>query len=137
MVGNRTPVYPDLVLVKEGAPRAKVVLSKHADEKVKSAAADLCDIIERMSGARLPLVDDSAPVEGPRILVGESRETHCPGDRDAPRISGKRTGDPPAGRRLPRLLGNDDGVFTGTQFAVTMLLERLGCGWFAPTSFGR
>lgn len=132
MVGNRTPVYPDLVLVKEGAPHAKVVLSKHADEKVKSAAADLCDIIERMSGARLPLVDDSAPVEGPRILVGESRETIALGIEtphgypENERVILRREGD------CLVLLGNDDGVFTGTQFAVTMLLERLGCGWFAP-----
>jgi hypothetical protein len=28
------------------------------------------------------------------------------------------------------LLGNDDGAFTGTEFAVTRLLEELGCGWF-------
>lgn len=27
MVGNRTPVYPDLVLIENGVPRAVIVLS--------------------------------------------------------------------------------------------------------------
>ena len=70
MVGNRTPVYPDLVLIENGVPRAVIVLSEQPTEKAKAAADDLCSVLEQMSGARLPIVSDAASVEGARILVG-------------------------------------------------------------------
>ncbi len=85
-----------------------------------------------MSGARLPIVSDAASVEGARILVGESRETVALGIEtphgypENERVLVQRKGD------CLVLLGNDDEVFTGTAFAVTMLLEKLGCGWFGP-----
>ena len=130
MVGNRTPVYPDLVLIENGVPRAVIVLSEQPTEKAKAAADDLCSVLEQMSGARLPIVSDAASVEGTRILVGESRETVALGIEtphgypENERVLVQRKGD------CLVLLGNDDEVFTGTAFAVTMLLEKLGCGWF-------
>ena len=33
MVGNRTPVYPDLVLIENGVPRAVIVLSEQPTER--------------------------------------------------------------------------------------------------------
>ena len=132
MVGNRTPVYPDLVLIENGVPRAVIVLSEQPTEKAKAAADDLCSVLEQMSGARLPIVSDAASVEGTRILVGESRETVALGIEtphgypENERVLVQRKGD------CLVLLGNDDEVFTGTAFAVTMLLEKLGCGWFGP-----
>ena len=42
MVGNRTPVYPDLVLIENGIPRATVVLSAQPTEKAKAAADEFC-----------------------------------------------------------------------------------------------
>ena len=132
MVGNRTPVYPDLVLIENGVPRAVIVLSEQPTEKAKAAADDLCSVLEQMSGARLPIVSDAASVEGARILVGESRETVALGIEtphgypENERVLVQRKGD------CLVLLGNDDEVFTGTAFAVTMLLEKLGCGWFGP-----
>ncbi len=132
MIGNRVPVYPDLMLTQEGRPRASIVLAKNPTEKAAAAARDLQETIRRMSGALLPFRSDDETVDGPRILVGESRETiemgivtpH--GFPENERVILRREGE-----RLA-LLGNDDSLFTGTQFAVTMLLERLGCGWFGP-----
>ena len=47
MVGNRTPVYPDLVLIENGVPRAVIVLSEQPTEKAKAAADDLCSVLEQ------------------------------------------------------------------------------------------
>lgn len=39
------------------------------------AAAELQYHVEKNTGAKLPAVSDTAAVEGPRILVGESKAT--------------------------------------------------------------
>ncbi len=130
MVGNKNITYPDLLLVENGTARASIVIAQKPTEKAKAAALDLQNIIKRMSGATLPIIYDNQNVEGALILVGSSRLTtemgiYQPrGYPDNERVILRRVGD-----RLV-LLGNDDGMFTGTQFAVTMLLESLGCGWF-------
>ena len=127
MVGNRTPVYPDLVLIENGVPRAVIVLSEQPTEKAKAAADDLCSVLEQMSGARLPIVSDTTPVEGARILVGESRETVALGIEtphgypENERVLVQRQGD------CLVLLGNDDEVFTGTGFAVTTFQPHKPC----------
>lgn len=65
-------------------------------------------------------------VSGPSRLTMEMGIPTPTGRFSNERVILKRDGD-----RLA-LLGNDDNHFTGTQFAVTMLFERLGCGWFGP-----
>ena len=132
MLGNRAPVYPDMILTEEGRPCASIILAENPTEKAAAAARDLQETIYRMSGALLSLRSDEEEVAGPRILVGESRETvemgipipH--GFPENERVILRREGE-----RLV-LMGNDDSLFTGTQFAVTMFLEKLGCGWFGP-----
>lgn len=130
MTGNRQVIYPDLWFVREGKPCAVIVLSQAPTEKAAVAAHDLQSMIARMTGTTLPIVDDSCSTTGARILVGESRETiemgfeQPHGYPENERVIVWREGS-----RLV-LMGNDDSLFTGTQFAVTILLERLGCGWF-------
>ncbi|MDD2361636.1 MAG: DUF4838 domain-containing protein [Oscillospiraceae bacterium] len=130
MVGNRNPVYSDMVIVQDGHPYATIVVAQNPSSKVLKAAEDLQDMIKRISGATLPISDDRLTGVGNRILVGESRETidmgflQPHGYPDNERVILWRDGE-----KLV-LMGNDDEVFTGTQFAVTMLLERLGCGWY-------
>ncbi len=130
MVGNRNSVYPDLPLVQDGVACAALVLAENPTEKARLAATDLCDTIEKMSGAHLPLISAGTAFEGTRILVGESRETVALG---YPAPHGYPENERVILCRKENcliVLGNDDGVFTGTQFAATMLLERLGCGWY-------
>ncbi len=130
MVGNKKITYPDLLLVENDMAFATIVVAQKPNEKTSVAALDLQNIIKQMSGVTLPIKHDNETVEGTLILVGPSRLTTemgiCQpfGYPDNERVIVRRTGN-----RLV-LLGNDDGLFTGTQFAVTMLLERLGCGWF-------
>ena len=76
-----------MTLVEDGKPAATIVVRQAAleaepgygvyapDSKVRWAAEDLQQYIEKMSGAKLPIVGDGATVEGPRILVGASKLT--------------------------------------------------------------
>jgi hypothetical protein len=141
-----TPVLA-LALVIGGQPRATIVVAKGAladkpDEpaaKVKSAAEDLRDYVQKISGAKIAIAaDDQAPA-GPLILVGKSKLT------DAMKL------DIPDGLTPDRkeegfvilckgdrlvLAGNDRGPYHGTQYAVYRLLERTGVRWFMPGEFG-
>lgn len=130
MEGNRKRLACDFMITEEGKPAASIVVRTGASQKVREAAEDLQAIVRQMSGAELPICDDAFRVEGNKILVGPSGYTRIY-DFSFPQIQGewcmlKRQGD------VLLLAGNDEGCYTGTQFAVTMLLERLGCGWFGP-----
>lgn len=141
------------ILASEGRPAATIVIPDDAQSSVRLAAEELRDYVARISGAELPLVTDAETVEGPRILIGKTRQT------DALNLGA------PAGftRALKEegfliktlggnlvLLGNDTGprvakhpfipeqeqIYTGSLFAVYELLERLGCRWYYPGPFG-
>ena len=64
-----------LVLVREGRPEAAIVLATRATQAAQLAAYELQYHLEKISGARVPIVTDTAEVEEPRILVGQSRYT--------------------------------------------------------------
>lgn len=121
-----------MALVQDGKSCCTVVIARDADEKVKAAAEDFCFLLRRMTGAECPIKTDDQSLTGGLVCIGPSRLTtemgiHTPTGRFSnERVILKRDGN-----RLV-LLGNDDNTFTGTQFAVTMFFERLGCGWFGP-----
>ena len=64
-----------LVLVREGRPEAAIVLATRATQAAQLAAYELQYHLEKISSARVPIVTDATEVEGPRILVGQSRYT--------------------------------------------------------------
>ena len=130
MEGNRIRLASDFYITRDGTPAASIVVRTGAPDKVMEAARDLQDIIRRMSGAELPIRDDAFRVEGNKILLGPSGYTRIHNV-----VFPERKGEWCLLRRREDTLvlaGNDEGCYTGTQFAVTMLLERLGCGWFGP-----
>jgi len=148
-----------ITLVKDGLPAATIVVSATAfaaepynragwgpawkvgtsAEREHAAAADLQTYLEKISGARLPLVSETARAPGPVILVGESTLTkplpliylrgvtkdfreegytiYCKGDTLA-------------------LVGNDAGPYHGTEYAVYEFLHRLGARWYMPGEYG-
>ena len=122
----------NLLLTGEGEPRASIIVAAEPSEKTLRAARDLQQHIARMSGATLPLRTDDRDWTGTLLLVGPSRALTAAGIEppggypENERVIVRTVGDQIA------LVGNDEGVFTGTEFAVQMLLERLGCGWFGP-----
>ena len=125
--------YSELLLTENGKCCCSVVIGSDANDKVKAAAQDFCDLLFKMSGATCPvLTEDQAPEGSNLVLIGPSRftasvgvqtPTGYPGDEQ---VILRRAGD------WLILLGNDDGAYTGTQFAVTMFFEKMGCGWYGP-----
>ncbi|NPV48459.1 MAG: DUF4838 domain-containing protein [Armatimonadetes bacterium] len=121
-----------LLLTKDGQPRASIIVAAQPSAKALRAARDLQEHVLKMSGATLPLRTDDGHWTGTLLLVGPSSYLNRAGVEpptgypDNERVILRTVGDQIA------LVGNDEGVFCGTEFAVQMLLERLGCGWFGP-----
>jgi hypothetical protein len=126
--------YHEMLLTEGGQCRCTVVISREANPKVRSAAEDFCQLLLQMTGAQCRIVtEDQLPADaGNLVLIGPSVLTEAMGIEtptgypDNERVILRREGE-----RLV-LLGNDDGAYNGTQFAVTLFFERQGCGWFAP-----
>ena len=64
-----------IALVRDGKPCATIVMAERPTKPVQLAAAELQYHVEKITGAKLPIVSDTATVEGNRILVGESKAT--------------------------------------------------------------
>ena len=109
-------------------------------DKVAWAARDLQVYLEKMSGAKLPIVADDAPVEAKtRILVGRGKLT---AKYDAGIPSGLTPLREEEGYAIftdgdtLALVGNDQGPYHGTEYAVSFFLHRLGVRWYMPGDFG-
>ena len=128
-----------MVIAKDGTPAATIVISADAGDKVRSAAAELRSYIEKISGAKLPLVTDGDATKGPVILVGRSKLTDAANVKIPSGLTHARREEGFVihcrGDRLI-LAGNNQGSYHGTQYAVYEFLERLGVRWFMPGEFG-
>lgn len=158
------PLPADLILVEDGKPNAAIVVPPEpppppppADPKAKPTPAEkskwllaaeaIQTYVERMSGARLPIVEEGRPVEGEpsvTILVGGTQAARKLGVK----IPG---GFNPAVRpeifeeegyvlrtkgNFLVVAGNNDGPYQGTIYAAYALLEKLGCRWYFPGEWG-
>jgi len=139
-------------LVKGGQPAANIVIGNKASRSAQLAAAELQYHIEKITGARLPIVNDAEAVKGARILVGASKATQTLGLRNAdfkPQeylirflpdtliLMGKDKED------LERMDYANPGTFPGqydeqaTCYAVYDFLERYcDVRWYLPTELG-
>lgn len=121
-----------LVLAAAGKPCCSVVVDEQAPRKVVVAAWFLRDTLSRMAGCEIPIFDVREKPSGTRLIVGGNTLSGKLGVRVAqtyPQGEGYRI------RRIDSdivLLGNDASGYDGTAMAVMDLLQRLGCGWYAP-----
>ena len=137
---SATAAEEGMTLVEEGRGNARIVVAAEASPNALAAARELQHYIREMSGAELPIVDDSEDVEGPVVLVGESRLTRAVEGLEVP------SGRTPMLREegyvircrdgVLVLAGNDTRPFLGTRYAVCELLHRLGVRWYMPGQFG-
>jgi len=74
---------PDLTLTRKGRPRATIVLDANPTESAQFAAVELQHHLKKITGATLPIVTEGEPVEGTRILVGDSNAAGALGLRGA------------------------------------------------------
>lgn len=156
----------EITLVKDSRPTATIVIRRTAlnaepfrltrptpgatagtpDGKVKLAACDLQKYIEKISGAKLPIVSDASLVRGARILVGSSQATVALRNLKIP-CGFSVGGFTPQGvteegyvihaeAGVVVLAGNDAGPYQGTYYAVAEFLRRQGVRWVMPGDFG-
>ncbi|HIE52044.1 MAG TPA: DUF4838 domain-containing protein, partial [Armatimonadetes bacterium] len=125
----KTPAaFPDS-LVEDGQPTASIVLSAEANDLTYFAASELQTYLAKMTGATLPLVEDTQEVTGHRLLVGPTRFT--PSEVAPPAH--------PEGFTLRRVGGDTvvlGGGGLGVLYGVYALLERFGVRWFLPGEWG-
>jgi len=62
----------EFVLARNKAPLASIVTPKEVGSFLKSAVDDLAACLEKVSGARVPVVQEGSPVEGCAIHVGQT-----------------------------------------------------------------
>jgi hypothetical protein len=149
------PAPADLLLVENGQPRATIVVAQDVlgaapndkalnveqprPVKVAAAAQDLQAYLEKMTGAKLPIVGDDQTPAGALILVGRSRLTAKHDHRIPAGLSPTRDEEGYAiladGDTLV-LAGNDEAPYHGTEYAVAFFLHRLGVRWYMPGDFG-
>ncbi|MDD3693498.1 MAG: DUF4838 domain-containing protein [Oscillospiraceae bacterium] len=123
----------NLNLVEKGKANCTIVIAANASAKVKAAAEDLQNYISKITGATPAIgFDNKDRSSGNYILVGPSKYTQKIGIKTPKGYPGTEKIILKRKDNYLALLGNDDGAYTGTQFAVTAFLEELGCGWFGP-----
>jgi len=134
---------PSLTLIERGQGRAVIVLGSNPSAQARDAATELQNILQRMTGARLPVTTNVVSVgRDIRILLGQS----------AAQDEAQRLGLTIPSGLTPRfdeegfviatgkdfllLAGNEIEPYQGAFFAVSELLHDLGCRWFFPGEFG-
>ncbi len=143
------------VLTRDGQPVAAIVTGAEPPETVAFAARELQVFVEKMSGARLAVLDRT-PGDGPAVRLGQAAlEVLGPAAlegvaRDGYRIQRHRddlciVGIDDRGPHtdidalLARGITHDTAAWTfhrGTLYGVYRLLEALGMRWFMPGPLG-
>ncbi len=133
-----------LTIVENGQPRAAIVVAAN-EPKADQAAAEIQKYIEKMSGAKLPIVKEGETVAGPvSILIGHTAAAAKLGVKIPagfnPAIQAGAFEEEgfvikTHGQNLV-IGGNADGPYQGTLYGAYEFLERLGCRWFFPGEWG-
>lgn len=123
----------DFKIVENGVAKSKIVINK-GSSAAQSAANDLVARIKEMTGVSIPIVSDEMSVSTNAIIIGNNKQAEALGleiPSGFPQNEGFRIY---CDEKTLLLAGNDDGCFTGSQFAVNYLLEMLGFGWYGTDS---
>src|SRR5687768_13525936 len=136
----------DVILVKDGQPNAAIVAAN--EPHAAQAAGEIQKYVERMSGAKLPIVNEPAANDSGlpvTIAVGHTQVAAKAGVT-IPSGFKEVVGDPNVFEEEAYVLktqgdtvivgGNSDGPYQGTIYAGYELLERLGCRWYFPGEWG-
>ncbi len=115
-------------LVRDGRSDHTIMIDRNCSQSERYAAEQLQDILEQISGAKLPISQE--PVAGPMICVGSNAIMK----ELAPTIDDTALGDESL---VIKTVGNhlvlSGGRKRGSMYACFEFLDKfLGCRWFAP-----
>jgi len=111
-----------------------IVCTAEGNTKQRSAAEDLRSMLGKITGWEIKIADSYYENDDCfYIIVGENLFTEKLGYRPEKGYPGKESITVSQRANIIVLLGNDDGNYNGTEFAVNLFLEKLGCGWFAES----
>ena len=127
--------YEGFVITKANKDNLKIICSAEKNSKAYKAAEDLRTHLKKITGWTVPIL--LSVIESPDIfyiVVGANEITEGCGYECESGYPGKESVTVLQKDNFVFLMGNDDGEYNGTQFAVNLFLEKLGCGWFAEGS---
>ncbi|MCX7886590.1 MAG: DUF4838 domain-containing protein [Verrucomicrobiae bacterium] len=114
----------ELMLADAGHSDYRIVIAKDCSPSVRYAAEELQSYLQKITGARLPIVTDAEPAQRREILVGKSNRAVLPSGLGQEGYLLRTNGE----RLL--IVGGEP---RGTLYGVYGLLEdHLGCRWFTP-----
>jgi Domain of unknown function (DUF4838)/Glycosyl hydrolase family 67 N-terminus len=121
---------PAAWLAEGGQSSYRIVVAANASEPTRYAAEELQGCLKKITGAQLPIVTDTEPVQPHEILVGRSSRLETAGVRvDWAALGKEGYVLRKAGERLV-IAGGEP---RGTLYGVYGLLEdHFGCRWFTP-----
>ncbi|HOB37310.1 MAG TPA: DUF4838 domain-containing protein [Candidatus Avimonas sp.] len=123
----------EFVIAENGVAKATIIIPKSPSELVRAAAEDLLVHLRKITKASIMIgYDDMDLSNGNYILVGPTAQTKKLGINQPKGYPGVEQVIVKRIKNYIVLIGNDDGEYRGTEFAVNMFLEKLGCGWFGP-----
>ncbi len=134
MDGDKKVYFAPLWLTCRGQAAVQICIPAEASAEVMAAAEDLQSYVRQMSGAELPICRETEALAFARsVHIGYTEKARKLG-LPAPEKTGERVivqyNEHTQGDLFA--YGNEGHSADGTAFAVTMILERLGCGWFGP-----
>lgn len=130
VLGFPAPSSGALTLASEGKSRYSIVMASNAPPSEQYAARELQQYLEKLGGAKLPIVSDNVPISPCEILLGDNAHA---------RKLGLNVDFSQLGAEGFTLRTKDDclliagGKPRGTLYGVYTLLEdTLGVRWFTP-----
>lgn len=124
------PAGAELIVVSNGQSSCRIVLPAQAIPAERYAAEEMQHYLEKMTGAKLPIVTDADPAGSPEILLGDNARL----GQLRTELDFKTMGEDgftlrTDGQRLIIAGGRPRGTLYGVY---ALLEEKLGVRWFAP-----
>ena len=139
------PVPPGMPLVQDGKPASLILTADVPGESAQRAANTLQHYVKAITGAELQIMTESEalskwgrlrnPIYVGRTNAVMQRVKDLPAGND--RVLGREGFVLRVDGKSIIAVGNEDGFYRGTEYAVYELLERLGCRWFYPGEYGQ
>jgi hypothetical protein len=128
------PCLGGFALVDGGRPVAVIRVADKLDKTAMAGVADVVEFVEKMSGAKLSVVESTARVSDQMNVVLVGKALAGPVQPLLARVADAEGGFVVAPRGRSLFLAGRSPL--ATSFACAELLERLGCRWYMPGELG-